>query len=298
MSLELVIGAPAWDRAWSLPLWFQSVRASVDPGVTGLVFVVPSSDDATRDAIADLSSGFRWVDVLRDQGPQSSRHERPATEHRNLATVRNQILRVVERASPDHYLSWDTDFLVPPGTVEYVGGLGLPMATVWAWLNRQEPRRLLYRPSLRARSYVETWVQDPVCATAMGWWRGAPRHYPAADFLKRGAGVWRTPITLAWQLMDRRAYRVASYAPHPAGEDVGFNRMLAARGVERWCVGEILGLHLYDRARADEIALGWPGVMALAEQAPLAATWRGARPPEYEALGIFPADAIETKEAA
>lgn len=285
MSLDLIIGAPAWDRAWSLPIWFESVRANVNPADTGLVFVVPSTDDATRDTIAAFSVGFQWVEILRDQGPQASRQERPATEHRTLAMARNQILRVVERAAPERFLSWDTDFLVPPGAVDLVASRGLPLATVWAWLNRQPPRRMRWRRQ-------EVLVQDPVCATAMGAVRRGsalvPAHYPPEQYLARRGRTWRAAIALAWQMMDHRAYRVACYAPHVAGEDVPFNYQLARRRVPRWCVGEVTGVHLYDRS-LQEAAMGWPRVMRLAEQAPLAARGR-ARSPEHEALGFHPID--------
>jgi hypothetical protein len=294
--LRLVIGAPAWDRAWSLPLWFESVRANVNPAETGLVFVVPPNDSPTRDAIADLSSGFDWVEVLRDPGAPSNRQDRPGTGHRNLADARNRILKVVERVRPDRYLSWDTDFLAPPGAVDRVDRYGLSLATVWGWLNRQEPRRLRYRDS--GNRWADVLVQDPGCFTAMGWARGGPRHFSSEEYLERGFGLWRAPIALAWQLMDQRAYRVASYSPHPSGEDVPFNRQLAARGVERWCVGGVHGVHLYDRTRRDEIALGWPGVMRLADQAPLAATFEGERPLEYRALGLFPAEDEQMEKAA
>jgi hypothetical protein len=250
-----------------------------------LVFVVPPTDTDTRDLIADLSEDFSWVEVLRDRGPQLRRTERPRDGHQTLAAARNQILQVVERVKPDHYLSWDTDYLVPSGTVESLAALGLPLVTVWGWLNRQPPREIRY---FNGRDFRDVWTQDPVCATAMTRDERGPRHYPAEEFIQRSAGVWECDIALAFQLMDARAYRVAHYRPHPAGEDVPFNEMLADRGIPRFCYGDVVGVHLYDRDRKDETALGWPRVMRLAEQAPLAATYFGVRPPEYQASGLFP----------
>src|SRR5881392_3634649 len=104
MAVDVVVGAPAWDRVWSLPLWFDSVRANVDPERTGLVFVVPASDTPTRDAIAQLSSDFGWVEVIRDRGRQLPREERPADRHMTLAAARNQILRVVANVRPRWYV--------------------------------------------------------------------------------------------------------------------------------------------------------------------------------------------------
>jgi hypothetical protein len=285
-SVDLVVAAPAWDRAWSLPLWFESVRANCDPATTGLAFVVPAADALTRDAIGELSGGFAWVEVLRDRGEQSRREERPETRHETLAAARNQLLSFASRVRPAHYLSWDTDYLVAPDVVPVLRDLGLPLVTVWGWLNRQQPRRLRHFDG----EYTEVFWQPPVCATAMAWEKGGEHavHYPPAQFNDRASGLWRCGVALAFQLMDRRAYAVSAYAPHPDGEDVGFNRRLAQRGVPRYCYGDSVGVHLYDRGAKDEITMDWPDVMRLAEQRPLAATWTEPRSTEHVAFGFFP----------
>lgn len=286
--VEFIVGAPVWDRAWSLPLWFQSVRANVDPAVTGLCFVVPPSDDATRDAIARLSWGFAWVEVLRDRGPQVAREDRSANNHRTLARARNQILQVVERVRPRWFVSWDTDMLVPVGTVARVCRRELPLVTIWTWLNRQAPRRLLYQNGAEPE---EVFYQDAVQATAMDWDPhvvGRARHYPGEGFVMRSRSLWPCGVALAWQLMDERAYRYAHYAPHHDGEDVPFNWMLHSRGIQRMCLGDVVGVHLYDRFASGEIALGWPDVMMLAKQKPLAAEWTGPRTVIHQALGFYP----------
>lgn len=288
MAVDLVIGAPAWDRAWSLPLWFQSVRANVHPPDTGLVFVVPPTDDGTREVINELSSGFDWVEVIRDRGTQLQRAERPAERHATLAAARNAILQVVERVQPRHYLSWDTDFLIPRDTVWDLRKENHPLITVWGWLNRQPPRELTYRSEGVDRRVL--WQEAPR-QTAMGLGRdGRPFHYPAYEYGARSQGFWPCGVALAWQLMSPSAYRVASYAPHHDGEDVPFNLRLHQRGIARMCAGHVRGVHLYDRSANHEIGMGWPGVMRLADQEPLAATWTGDRSDEYEALGFFPAE--------
>lgn len=285
---QLVVGAPAWDRAWALPLWFESLRANVDPSSTGLVFVIPASDTPTREIVAELSRDFDWVEVMRDRGDQLTREERPALRHQTLAAARNQILSVVAKAQPERFLSWDTDLLVPPGTVERLTAENLPVVTCWTWLNRQAPRRMQWFDGERMDEVL--W-QPPVCATAMAWDpRNAERavHYPSSEFGLRSQGIWRCDVALAWQLMDRRAYGVAHYRPHHDGEDIPFAMQLAQRGVPQFCCGEIRGVHLYDRSARDETALGWPDVMGLARQIPLAAHWTEPRSTEHEAFGFFP----------
>lgn len=288
MAVCTVVGAPAWDRAWSLPLWFESVRANCDEADTGLVFVVPASDGGTREAITGLSEGFAWVEVLRDRGEPLGREERPRDGHRTLASARNQILQIVNRVRPLRYVSWDTDLLMPPGAVEHIAERSFPICTAWTWLNRQPPKAIRH---FDGEAYHEVFWQDPVRASAMAWDRyqhDRAMHYPAEEFAMRANGFWRCGVSMAFQVMDARAYAVASYEPHHDGEDITFSAKLAARGVDRWCCGAIQGVHLYDRARRDEIALGWPEVLQLAEQRPLASLWTEPRTPEYTAFGFFP----------
>jgi hypothetical protein len=292
---EIVIGAPAWDRAWSLPLWFRSVRANVDPSTTGLVFVVPADDASTRDAIASLSRGFDWVEVLRDRSPQFGRAERVANRHESLARARNQILGVVSRVRPGHYLSWDTDFLVEYGTVDALRAARLPIVSTWAWLNREEPKTLLVRDG---KKNVEALYQDSVRATAMCWdprRPGRAYHYPAEQYELRSRGLWEAGVVNTWKLMDARAYLTACYSPHVDGEDLAFNWRLKAQGVPRYCFGGARAVHLYDRTLAAEREMGWPRVMGLADQKPLAATFTGERPLAREACGFYPKEAHEQR---
>lgn len=298
MAVDTVIGAPAWDRAWCFPLWMASVRANVDPDTTGLVFVVPAADTATRTAITRLTADFNWVEVIRDRGVQLPRDERPGEKHRTLATARNQILQIVAKVRPKHYLSWDTDLLVPPGTVDRLEIEDLPIVTVWTWLNRMAPRRINHYDG---HEYREVLWQPPVCATAMAWDphnNGRAMHYPAEEFQIRSSGLWRCGVAAAFKLMDKRAYSVAHYLPHHDGEDIPFNAQLAQRGVPRFCAGDIRGLHLYDRGAREEWATKWPNVMNFAKQVPLAASWTGDRSPEYQAFGFFEAPRDEVDQEA
>ena len=287
LPTDLIVGCPAWDRAWALPTWFASVRANVDPAKTGLVFVIPASDVLTREIIDKLSTGFSWIEVLRDRGVQSGRSERPDTRHETLAAARNQVMQVVAAVRPVHYLSWDSDMLVPPRTVEMLRAKKLPLVAVWAWLNRHVAKPMKFK---EGRQVHEVVYQDPIRATGMRWDPknpGRALHYPADQFLERAAGVWKTDVALAWQLMDERAYLRAHYAPHHDGEDVPFNWQLESQDIGRYICGDIVGVHLYDRGR-NETVVGWPQVMRLARQFPLASTFVGERSSTWQALGIYP----------
>ena len=292
MAVDLVIAAPVWDRAWCLELWIESVRANVDPKTTGLVFVCPSSDVATRSAIAEHTDGFAWVEVTRDKLQQSSRQDRHEQQHMALAAARNQALAIAIRACPKWVLNWDSDLLLPPGGVELMQRTGDDFVAAWAWLNRQPPQRMRY---MGKHGFQEVFWQPPACFTAMRWssHQGVPEHYPTEQFLERIGSVWPCAVATGAVLMTERAFRRSKYAPHHDGPHVPFCYALEHAGVERVCDGRVVGVHLYDRRVQDEIKMGWPDVMQLAEQAPLAATWQQPRSPEFEALGFYDTNELD-----
>lgn len=280
---DLVIGCPAADKAWCLPLWFESVRQNVDPAKTGLVFVAPAADSAAREEIERHVSDFAWAEVLRDRG----------AEDNNSALTLNQLLHEVTGIRPRRYLQWDADFLVPGGTVDLVDDQRLPICTVWAWLNRHEP---FVTQMADGRKRVPVRWQHPTQATAMGWddrFPGRARHYPSSQYLARRHGTWTTGVVLAWKLMDMRAYMHAYYAPHEDGVDVPFSWQLRQRGVKISCCGDVSGVRLTPSERHNDTPRSLTVALKLAKDAPLAATFQGERPAQWEAFGFYPVEETE-----
>jgi hypothetical protein len=287
--LRYVVGCPAWDRAWSLDLWFKSVRANVDPQTTGLVFVVPPEDDATRAAIRDHEDGFAWVEVLRDRHEPYDRAERGSVDnHRTLAAARNRLLAVAHRTGPTKFISWDSDLLLAEGTVESLEeqGADIPLIGVWAWMNRHKPHTLRDVKHSSGESRIVLW-EDPMQATAMQW-EGQLKasHFPGAEWDIRASGLWRADVVLGFQMMNRTVYASTHYASHPDGEDIPFNWALERRSIPRYISGEHVGVHLY-KPDPHDLGLGWPDVMALADCKPLAASRIEPRDPIDEALGFY-----------
>jgi hypothetical protein len=278
-----------WDRGWCLDIWFDSVCANVEQENTGLCFVVPTEDYASRDVINRRGEEFVFCTVIRDKNEQHDRIARQTDNHRSLALARNAILKQVEEVGPKFYLSWDSDLLVMPGTVGLLRTHDESVQTIWTWLNRQPPKRGRHWVEEENRTIEVEW-QEPMAATAMAW--EAPQravHFDGKDWDKYARGHWRCDVALAFQLMKREAYSVASYAPHPHGEDIPFNWALEQRGIPRYCYGEQPGVHLFTRDHAlEEVKLGYPEIMKLADQKPLAAVRTEPRPEAYEAIGLFP----------
>lgn len=287
--LDLVIGCPVWERGWCLDIWFDSVLANSDPANTGLVFVVPATDHHTRDVITRRSRPFAWCEVIRDRNEQYDRIDRRTDQHRSLALARNIILRHVQQVQPRFFLSWDSDLLVGTGLVPRLmrSPPNVGLATVWCWLNRAEPRR--HRHFHRDR-VLPVEYQEAMQATVMEWdGECVASHLPADRWHEYTSGWWRCDVALAFQLMRPAAYSAAIYTPHPHGEDIPFNWALEQRGVERWCYGVRPGLHLFDKERAQqEIKEGYPKIMKLARQLPLAATRPLPEDEELAAIGFWP----------
>ena len=288
--VKYIVGCPAWERAWSLPLWFESVKANVPPEDTGLLFVVPPPDQMTRDAINRLSGDFAWCDVMRDKHAQFDRDKRgTADHHRTLALARNQIMAKVNQIGPEVFISWDSDLLIQPGLVETweIEEEPVPLMTVWTWLNRQKPQTMLHGdPDEEGVRRVQ--FQEPMQATAMAWC-GNKRaaHLDGSEWDMRAAGLWRCDVALGFQMMRPEVYTTTHYVDHPDGEDIPFNWQLERRGIPRYCYGEMPGVHLYTRVN-EELSLGYPEIMSLADEKPLAAQKTGPRSQLGELLGFYP----------
>jgi hypothetical protein len=272
-----------------MELWFESVRANCDPAETGLAFVVPPSDDATRAAISTLSEGFKWVEVMRDKQMPFDRGERSKKDkHATLAVARNRLLAFANKIQPQRFISWDSDLLLHPGTVEEIERRDVPLGGVWAWLNRRKPSTILHENPQDGSKRRVQW-EEPMQATGMRWvGREKAAHYPGDEWLMRGSGFWRADVVLGFQMMQSSVYSTTHYGPHIDGEDIPFNWQLERRHVPRYIYGDAVAVHLYDHDPT-EIALGWPNILTLSTQMPLAAGAWEPRDPVDEALGFYPA---------
>lgn len=285
--IDYLVGCPAWDRAWSLDLWFQSLRSNLEPSKTGLIFVVPPMDESTRDAIDKNSGGFAWVEILRDKNAQYDREDRSEQDnHEALAMARNRLLAVAHKTRPRKFISWDSDLLLSPGALGRIESVAsdLPLVGIWAWLNRQAPHRTKVETQDKQRSVL--W-EYPMQATAMKWEDlEKASHFEGKEWEMRATGLWRADVVLGFQMMTEHVYCTTYYAAHVDGEDIPFNWQLERRRIPRYICGDEIGVHLYTH-NSKEISLGWPDIMDLKTQIPLAASRPEPRDPVDEALGFY-----------
>lgn len=288
MSLDFVIGAPSWKRSWSLPLWFESVRANVNPAKTGLAFVVPAQDVATREVIRSMATDFAWVDIQRDKNvPLDIDQLGTMYHHRAMASAKNWIISNAIRTKPRWFIYWDTDLLVPAGTVDAMIREKKPLMGVWAWLNRADPERILWEnPETKEQEWVN--YESPMQATAMRWEEPKKAiHFPAKEFEMRSHGTWRADVVLGFQMMEPLVYRQTIYREHVDGEDIPFHWDLHTKGIPRFIMGDKIGVHLHQHL-TDECEAAWEDVMDLAKQWPIATVRDEPRAPEHELLGLYP----------
>lgn len=279
MSLATVVGCAVWDRAWSLDVWFDSLLENVDPKQTGLAFVVYAEDQRTREIIAKRSEEFRVVEVMRHRGQQFNRRYLEAEEYASLAQSRNALLSVAIKLRPEWYLSWDPNVVVAPGTVPKAISLGKPATTVWCWLNRQAPKRMVYNDT-------EVEFQEPMRSTVLNWRKeGRAGHLPGGEWDEFSGGVWKAQAIQQWALLHRVAYSSCSFGPHPDGEFAKLSLDLARRGFERWCVADETAVSIQTYEEAE---LGLRKLLLLADHKPLAAQRTEPQDDELQTLGLYP----------
>lgn len=279
MSVDIAVGCAVWDRAWSLDVWFDSLLENVKPERTALAFVVYAEDQRTREIIANRSEDFAKVEIMRHRGQQFSRKQLEAEEYASLAQSRNALLSVAIKLKPVWYVSWDPNIVVAPGTLSKAISLKKPAATVWCWLNRQAPKRMMY-------GGTEVEFQEPMNSTVLSW-RNKQRtgHLPGGEWDEYTGSNWKVQAFQQWALLHRSAYTTCSFGPHPDGEFTKLSQDLAQRGFERWCCADETAVSIQSYEEAE---LGLQKLLLLAGQKPLAAQRTDPQDDELQTLGLYP----------
>lgn len=210
--MNLVIFAPVTQREWILPHYFNHLReqTGIDLSRVMLMFLYGESSDAPRDRTLELLRQERegpWFDVQiridREHRHQSKRQWN-MPRWRDMADMRNRLLRSVRDAKPDYALSLDTDILLPPNAIStlleemaVIGADGISPLTFMTPGGERHPNAMDLEGENRVKIQPETFIV-PACFAAV--------------------------------LMNDRLYQI-DYAPHPAGEDLGWANNVADAGL-------------------------------------------------------------------
>lgn len=232
--MNLVIYAPVTQREWILPHYFDHLRkqTEIDLSRVMLVFLYGSPDDAPPDKTLELLKSERdgpWFDVQihfdKDHRHQSKRQWN-MPRWRDMADMRNRLLGYVREIEPHYALSLDTDILLPPNAIStlleemlLIGADGISPLMYMTPGGERYPNAMDLDGKSRVRIESETFIV-PACFAAV--------------------------------LMNERLYQI-DYAPHPAGEDLGWANNVADAGLLLALCPSVKAKHVMAREMADSV---------------------------------------------
>lgn len=203
--MELVIGAPVFQRAWVLDEWFSHLAGQGLPHdlqVRDVTILLNDggSSDGTLDIIDEWDERVGWsVEVIdsSDHGEHVASRAWSGKRYSLMADLRNQLLARVRELRPTYYWSHDTDILAPPETLmtllEGQGRFDGTAPTVYMTEHSTlHPNSMRFIHGDRVRRTVP-----------------------------KGPDFWRVGVAFASVLMNKELYAV-DYAGHEQGEDIGW----------------------------------------------------------------------------
>jgi hypothetical protein len=214
--VELLIGCPVAHREWILTAWFAHVRAACDRAglQPNFVFVVDPRD-ASWARIRDLAPGAMLIECVTTRS--TDRREWNTARYRQMVDLRNTLLNAVQLLKPDVFLSLDSDILLHPDQIK------LLLET------------LAHYDAVGGRCYM-----TPSGVRFPSWGR-----LSRTGALQRtdSDGILAADVIMAIKVMSPAAYSV-SYQLDTQGEDVGWSRACAQRGLKLGWDGRVIAKHV------------------------------------------------------
>jgi hypothetical protein len=238
---KLVIGCPSFERAWCLPLWFDSVEAQRLDRYFDLTFcfAYTKSFDGTFDVLWNRASALGDVKVYQFNTPTFE--NRALNRLPMLAQVRNGLLEMVREEEPDYFLSWDDDILFPPFSIDELFQLGAKNKAIGTIVDMGGNNYTMGFPSI---------MNFPNGPNELAF-RRPYREYDLSKPLK-------VDVIMAVKLMGKDVYMNSEYRWDPTGEDIGWSHSCEELGYERWIQPSVKGIHLYDRDTCLEVLRKFP----------------------------------------
>lgn len=222
--MKLVIGCPVYNREWSLPRWFQCVfDQKMTLKNTDLVFAYTEGDDNTLDIIKKYGQKFNSCTII-DCNDIKAFGGRDSERYYSLVILRNRIFEVLRNLQPDYYFSYDSDILLPEGTLK--GLIKDKKDIVGPWVDLVPPNGI------------------PNCVSRIG--NGFRRRKPYAQFYPQ-TGLYEVDTVFAVSLMTAPVFNTCTYKWNPGGEDYGFAEEALAAGFHSWMDANFIGTHLYKK---------------------------------------------------
>lgn len=223
--MRIAIGCPVFERSWSLPRWFNSIfQQKINLRQADLVFALTDfGGDNTLDIITKYGQKFNSCTII-DCNDVKAFGDRDSTRYYSLTILRNRIFEVLRNLQPDYYFSWDSDILLPDGTLKAL--IKDKKDIVGPWVDLVPPNGI------------------PNCATKIG--DGFRRRKPYAQFYPQ-SGLYEVSTVFAVSLMANPVFNTCTYKWNTGGEDYGFAEEVINAGFKSWMDANFIGQHLYKK---------------------------------------------------
>jgi hypothetical protein len=212
----LLIGCPVAHRAWILPQWFDHVEnACAVAGVMPEYVFVLDPNDESWPIVRARSGGAMIVPAANRKG--DDRRIWNQDRYEEMAELRNALLRAVRTAQPDAFLSLDSDILLHPAH----------LASMIDGLDRFD--------AVGGKCFM-----TPTGTMCPSWGQFGRE----GQILRTDAwGLFPVEIIMAIKLMSPKAYGI-DYEMDLQGEDIGWSRACARRGVRLGWDGRVSSKHI------------------------------------------------------
>jgi glycosyltransferase involved in cell wall biosynthesis len=220
MKKKLLLGAPAYNRAWIIPEWLDSLQSQdgIDCFDVEYIACVSPSEDNTLELLQQGGFIIITEDVFRQKYESDLHVWGNMNVYEKMAQIRNKLLMWAKVNNFDYFLSIDTDIILPKNGLQkmisfidrYPGMVAPALSmvhnqTIWNimdWVDSFNPN-LAYRPKIR---HLE---------------------------------VQQVDVIMACILMDKSAISKVKWKEHTLGEDVGLCIEAEKYEVNRWWLSTI-----------------------------------------------------------
>lgn len=229
--MKLAVGMPVFERAWCLPLWFESLEAQklVPKEDITLCFAYSKGYDGTYDILR--RRGEEYGNLLLYEFDLKTYSDRmDMSRFHELAALRNALLDMAKETEADYFLSWDNDILFYPERLRELFAVCGRDRAVGALIDMGGQDEAMQHPSVMQFPDVEGEIA----------YRNHWNTYPHTE-------AFKCDVIMAVKLMGRDVYENTRYKWDPVGEDIGWCLDCEEKGYERWLQPQSHGIHLYDK---------------------------------------------------
>lgn len=235
--MDILIGAPVYDRAWILPDWFAAIEAQDFPlSNIGFAFEAAPHDEDTIECLFEwhaLHPEVLCFDVglnhdTRHQSHPEGRRRWNKDRYHDMVEFRNTLLDRAINYNYDRYFSLDTDVLLEDtATISRLAEFTEKPVAV---------SPLMYMTPVGTRyPSIMSWVGQPG-QRAMRF-----RNYPLGT-------TFQSDVIMAAKMMSYDVYQNVRYSWHAQGEDLGWSYNCYKQKFKLYSMSDIYAPHIMSRS--------------------------------------------------